>query len=135
MFLCLCLCRSMRVSQGGGVCVPVFPSKSSLCSLFPFKYFTMFPCSHLKKSKVFTVFRHLRLLICLPAQPVTVNSREVRYFILQGYGWSSPINVKDGHNPPLAERPENYLLHWHYTHIFYLLNALGHDRIRILSQK
>ena len=93
----------------------------------------MFPCSHLKKSKVFTVFRlrHLRLLICLPAQPVTVDSREVRYFILQGYGGSSPINVKDGHNPsPRKTRKLSITL---TLRTFFIYNTLGHDRIRILS--
>ena len=92
-----------------------------LCSRVPFKIFALFPCSHLKKSKVFTVFRlrHLRLLICLPAQPVTVDSREVRYFILQGYGGSSPINVKDGHNP-LPQKDQKIIYYLDTTHIFYL---------------
>ena len=110
----------MRVSQGG-VCVPVFPSTFSLCSLVPFKHFIMFPFK--KKSKVFTVFRlrHLRLLFCLPAQPVTVvDSREVRYFILPPKDMVDRPQLMSRTDITLPQKDQKIIYYIDNTHIFYL---------------
>ena len=53
--------------------------------------------------------------------------------MLQGYDGSSPINVKDGHDPsPRKTRKLSITL---TLRTFFIYNTLGHDRIRILSRK
>jgi len=99
---------------GGGVCVPMFPSKISPCSLVPIQHFTLLPCYPFKIKFYLLFFAYMTFVLIIQ----TEQNNSVVLFSLVELKWVvSGENTKHGppsiqnmdwvHGPPIFPTPKN----------------------------